>query len=131
MHSTEVEMYWHMRSQLPEDGKLHFDEDENWTSNTGPGVNLLAITLPEIGHVFMDHTGVNAAVMCKAFKKTQNKNQQQNNGTEINIKMHSSTNIIHSYFISKIEKNKYDCSLKTLFLPEDQLEVRHSKNIPA
>ena len=48
----------------PEDGRIHFDEDETWTSNIGSGVNLLAIALHEIGHVLgAEHTGVNAAVM--------------------------------------------------------------------
>ena len=58
---------------LPEDGRIHFDEDENWTSNTGPGVNLLAIALHEIGLVLgMDHTGVNGVVMHAIAKEGEN-----------------------------------------------------------
>ena len=58
---------------FPEDGRIHFGEDENWTSNTGPGVNLLTIALHEIGHALgMDHSGVNAAVMHAITKKGEN-----------------------------------------------------------
>ena len=49
----------------PEDGRIHFDEDETWTSNGQGGfADLLGVALHEIGHVLgMDHTGVNGAVM--------------------------------------------------------------------
>lgn len=54
---------------FPEDGRIHFDEDENWTSDTS-GQNLLAIALHEIGHVLgLDHSGVVGAVMHAVAKE--------------------------------------------------------------
>ena len=52
----------------PEDGRIHFDENENWTSN-----NLLAVALHEIGHVLgVEHTAVHAAVMHPIAKEEEN-----------------------------------------------------------
>lgn len=57
----------------PEDGRIHLDDDENWTSSTRSGVNLLAIALHEIGHVLgVQHSGVYAAVMHPIAKEGEN-----------------------------------------------------------
>ena len=57
----------------PEDGRIHFDDDENWTSSSRSGVNLLAIALHEIGHVLgVQHSGVYAAVMHPIAKEGEN-----------------------------------------------------------
>jgi len=48
----------------PEDGRIHFDEDETFTLKSGSGTNLLWVALHEIGHVLgLDHTNVKDAIM--------------------------------------------------------------------
>jgi len=36
---------------FPEDGRVHFDDDENWTDNIPPtGIDLATVAVHELGH---------------------------------------------------------------------------------
>ncbi|RMZ94488.1 matrix metallo ase-19-like, partial [Brachionus plicatilis] len=54
---------------FPEDGRIHFDEDENFTDKTKNGVNLQTVAVHEFGHALgLDHSLVKGAVMNPYYK---------------------------------------------------------------
>ena len=49
---------------FPEDGRVHFDEDESYTDGTSNGVNLLWLATHEFGHALgLKQSNVNGAIM--------------------------------------------------------------------
>ena len=49
---------------FPDDGRLHFDEAEEFTENSTRGINLGIVATHEIGHILgLDHSFVKDAVM--------------------------------------------------------------------
>lgn len=54
---------------FPEDGRIHFDEDEIFTDQQSAGINLYAAAIHEIGHVLgVDHSYKESAVMYPVYK---------------------------------------------------------------
>ena len=48
----------------PEDGRVHFDEDERFTINGRPGTDLLELAVHEIGHAIgLAHSNVRGSIM--------------------------------------------------------------------
>lgn len=49
---------------FPEDGRLHFDNDETWSQGTTAGISLRQTATHELGHILgLDHSTVKSAVM--------------------------------------------------------------------
>ena len=54
----------------PEDGRVHFDEDETFTDSTVHGTSLLYIAVHELGHALgLAHSNVPNAVMAPAYSE--------------------------------------------------------------
>ncbi|KAG5081987.1 hypothetical protein JHK84_052025 [Glycine max] len=52
----------------PQDGRLHYDADEQWNSNDGSNVDFETVTLHELGHIFgLGHSNVTGAVMFPTY----------------------------------------------------------------
>ena len=67
----------------PEDGRVHFDEDQTFTDSTAQGISLLANAVHEFGHALgLDHSGVQSAVMYAFYTpgKAANLDQDDING---------------------------------------------------
>ena len=57
-------------AELPEDGSVHFDDDEVFTDQTQSGVNLFSVALHEIGHALgLEHSSKENAVMNALYKE--------------------------------------------------------------
>ena len=55
---------------FPDDGILHFDDDETFTDGVSSGTNLFSVTLHEIGHLLgLSHSQINIAIMHQTYKK--------------------------------------------------------------
>ena len=49
---------------FPEDGRVHFDEDETFTHETSSGINLLSAAVHEFGHALgLDHSNIQGSIM--------------------------------------------------------------------
>ena len=52
----------------PEDGRVHFDEDQTFTDSTAQGISLLLIAVHEFGHTLgLDHSSVQSAIMYPSY----------------------------------------------------------------
>ena len=48
----------------PQDGRVHFDEDETFSGSTAQGTSLLWVAVHEFGHALgLDHSNVQSAIM--------------------------------------------------------------------
>ena len=66
-------------AELPEDGSVHFDDDEVFTDRTQDGINLFSVALHEIGHALgLEHTTKENAVMNSLYKEYKGDNIQLN-----------------------------------------------------
>jgi len=56
---------------FPEIGRIHFDEDETWTSHSQSGINFLWVSTHEMGHILgLEHDTVNEdAVMYPYYRQ--------------------------------------------------------------
>jgi len=53
---------------FPPNGRIHFDEDEQWSVNGARGVDLFEIATHEIGHALgLDHSNVRGTVMWPSY----------------------------------------------------------------
>lgn len=53
----------------PEDGRMHIDDDETWSSDSNYGINLRQLVAHEIGHILgLRHSKVESSVMFKRHK---------------------------------------------------------------
>ena len=54
---------------FPEDGRIHFDDDETFTEQSNIGINLYAIAIHEIGRALgLDHSFKDSSVMHPVYK---------------------------------------------------------------
>ena len=64
-------------AELPEDGSVHFDDNEVFTDRTHDGINLFFVALHEIGHALgLEHTTKENAVMNSLYKEYKGYNIQ-------------------------------------------------------
>ena len=65
-------------AQLPQDGRVHFDEDETFTDSTAHGMSLLVIAVHEFGHALgLYHSDVNDAIMYPYYEEGMAANLHQ------------------------------------------------------
>jgi peptidoglycan hydrolase-like protein with peptidoglycan-binding domain len=67
---------------FPEDGRVHFDDDENWTAPTQPTeIDLVTVALHELGHILgLGHSSDTSAVMYAFYPQPNILQQDDING---------------------------------------------------
>ena len=62
----------------PQDGRVHFDEDEIFTDSTARGTSLLVIAVHEFGHALgLGHSQVQNAIMFPFYEEGMAANLRQ------------------------------------------------------
>ena len=62
---------------FPQDGRVHFDEDETFIDVSGDGVRLLPVTVHEFGHALgLDHSQEESAIMYPIYSEHRTSPQQ-------------------------------------------------------
>ena len=57
-------------ARYPQDGRVHFDEDETFTDSTAVGTSLLYVAVHEFGHALgLGHSDVNDAIMAPDYSE--------------------------------------------------------------